>query len=151
MRGLPSLRTSIGAALADAQAAAPWVWWGAPASVSVGDLTQRTSLEGRRHELAGRSVLIATRDHLPAAVAMLELDGVARRIVVCPPDIAAEHMPAVVEKAGVDAIVSDRDPTSAGEWGASVRVTSNLALSPAEPVNADQCQPDCVAPPSRTT
>jgi acyl-coenzyme A synthetase/AMP-(fatty) acid ligase len=142
---------SIRAALADAQAAAPWVLWGAPASVSVGDLTQRTSLEGRRHELAGRSVLIATRDHLPAAVAMLELDGVARRIVVCPPDIAAEHMPAVVEKAGVDAIVSDRDPTSAGEWGASVRVTSNLALSPAETVDVDECETEWVLLTSGTT
>ena len=77
---------SILAALADAPAAAPRVLWGAPASVAVDDLAQRTSLGGRRRELAGRSVLVATRDQLPAAVALLELDGLARRIVVCPPE-----------------------------------------------------------------
>ena len=110
---------SIRAALADAPAAAPRLLWGAPANVAVEDLAQRTSLGGRRRELAGRSVLVATRDQLPAAVALLELDGLARRIVVCPPDIAAEHMPAVIAKAGVEAIVSDRAATEPEEWGVS--------------------------------
>src|SRR5213594_4359096 len=142
---------SIRAALADAPAAAPRVLWGAPASVAVDDLRQRTSLGGRLRELAGRSVLIATRDQLPAAVALLELDGVARRIVVCPPDIAAEHMPAVVAKAGVDAIVSDRDATEPGAWGVSVRVTSNLALSPADGVGVDPCETEWVLLTSGTT
>ena len=142
---------SIRAALADAPAAAPRVLWGAPARVAVEDLAQRTSLGGRRRELAGRSVLVTTRDQLPAAVALLELDGLARRIVVCPPDVAAEHMPAVVAKAGVDAIVSDRPATEPGEWGVSVRVTSNLALSPAEVVDVDPCETEWVLLTSGTT
>src|SRR5205823_10888995 len=93
---MKSTRGALGAA----PAAAPRILWGAPARVAVEDLAQRTSLGGRRRELAGRSVLVATRDQLPAAVALLELDGLARRIVVCPPDIAAEHMPAVIATAG---------------------------------------------------
>src|SRR5438309_4734727 len=151
MKGRPSLMKSIRAALADAPAAGPRVLWGAPAGVSVGDLRQRTSLGGRRHELAGRSVLIATRDQLPTAVALLELDGMARRIVICPPDIAAEHMPGVVAKAGVDAIVSDGDSTEPGEWGVSVWITSTLALSPADAVNVDDCETEWVLLTSGTT
>src|SRR6266850_2883394 len=151
MKGLPRLMKSIRATLADAPGAAPRVLWGAPASVSVDDLGQRTSLGGRRRELAGRSVLVATRDQLPAAVALLELDGVARRVVVCPPDIAAEHMPAVVAKTGVDAIVSDRDPTEPGESGVSVRIKSTLALSPGDAVDVDHCKTEWVLLTSGTT
>src|SRR5947207_2954544 len=151
MREPPAPMKSIRAALADAPAAAPRVLWGAPARVAVEDLAQRTSLGGRRRELAGRSVLVATRDQLPAAVALLELDGRARRIVGCPPDIAAEHMPAVVAKAGVEAIVSDRAATEPEEWGVSVRVISHLALSPAEVVDVDPCETEWVLLTSGTT
>ncbi|HYM05500.1 MAG TPA: AMP-binding protein [Terriglobales bacterium] len=66
-----------------------------------------TSLCGRFQELSGRSVLIATRDQLAAALALIELDGVAARLIVCPPDISKEHLPSVLAKGGVDAIVSD--------------------------------------------
>ena len=151
MNGLPSLVKSIRAAFAEAPAAEPRILWGAPASIAVEDLRQRTSLGGRRRELAGRSVLIATRDQLPAAVALLELDGVARRLVVCPPDIAAEHMPAIVAKAGVDAIVTDRDPAESGECGVAMRVTSSLALSPDEEVDVDHCETEWVLLTSGTT
>src|SRR2546429_6058427 len=116
MREPPAPMKSIRAALADAPAAAPRLLWGAPANVAVEDLAQRTSLGGRRRELAGRSVLVATRDQLPAAVALLELDGLARRIVVCPPDIAAEHMPADVAQAGGDGVVAARAAARAEEW-----------------------------------
>src|SRR5437762_11995271 len=151
MREPPAPMKLIRAALAGAPAAAPRVLWGGPAGVGVDDLAQRTSLGGRRRELAGRSVLVATRDQLPAAVALLELDGLARRIVVCPPDIAAEHMPAVVAKAGVEAIVSDRAATEPEEWGVSVRVITHLALSPAEVVDVDPCETEWVLLTSGTT
>src|SRR6185295_4065597 len=68
-----------------------------------------TSLGGRATELAGRSVLIATRDQYAAALALIELDGIARRLVVCTPDLSPEHLAAVVARADVDAIISDRD------------------------------------------
>jgi acyl-CoA synthetase (AMP-forming)/AMP-acid ligase II len=83
--------------------------WGASASVCLGDFRNATSLGGRVAELAGRSVLIATQDQFAAALALIELDGFARRLIVCPPDLPSEHLPALVAKAGVDAIVSDHD------------------------------------------
>ena len=59
-------------------------------------------------ELSGRSVLIATTDQLAAAAALIELDGIARRMVLCPPDLPAEYLPSIVKSAEADAIVSDR-------------------------------------------
>ena len=54
-----------------------------------------------------RSVMISARRQLPAVLALLRLDGVAGRIVLCPPDAAAEHLPSVIAEAGVSAIISD--------------------------------------------
>src|SRR5437763_6045263 len=81
----------------------------ADAHVTLGDLVLGSSLGGRREELRGRSVLVATRDQLTAALALIELDGVARRLVLCPPDLPSEHVPFVMATAAVDAIVSDRE------------------------------------------
>jgi acyl-coenzyme A synthetase/AMP-(fatty) acid ligase len=72
------------------------------------DLLTGSLLGGRCQELSGASVLIATTDQLIAAAVLIELDGVARRMVLCPPDVLEEYLPAIVETAEVDAIVSDR-------------------------------------------
>jgi acyl-coenzyme A synthetase/AMP-(fatty) acid ligase len=60
-------------------------------------------------ELSRRSVLIVTFDPLAAALSLIELDGIARRLVICAPDVAADHLPSLVVEAGIDAIVSDHD------------------------------------------
>lgn len=77
-------------------------------TVSLRELTECTFLAGRAGELHGRSVLIATTEQVCTALAALELDGTARRIVLYPSDTPLEHLPFVVASAGVDAIVSDR-------------------------------------------
>jgi hypothetical protein len=61
----------------------------------------------RIESLRGRSVLIATKDQLKAAVALIELDGIARRLVLSPPDLSSEHLLHVMITAGVEAMVSD--------------------------------------------
>jgi acyl-CoA synthetase (AMP-forming)/AMP-acid ligase II len=81
--------------------------WSVTTGVSPGELLEGTSLGGRLRELAGRSVLITTREQLASALALIELDGIARRLVICPPDIPLAHLPAVIARGGVDAIVSD--------------------------------------------
>src|SRR5213593_559833 len=110
----PHLMASIRDSLDKAPEGPARFLWGATASVCLGDLLDGTSLGGRAAELAGRSVLIATRDQFAAALALIELDGLARRLVICTPDLCtpdlpSEHLPAVVANAGVDAIVSDHD------------------------------------------
>jgi hypothetical protein len=59
---------------------------GAEASIALRDLLAGSMLGGRCQELSGASVLIATTDQLVAAAVLIELDGVARRMVLCPPD-----------------------------------------------------------------
>ena len=54
-------------------------------SLRLADFPAATSLGVRRDALAGRSVLILVDDQLQAAAALLELDDVARRLVICPP------------------------------------------------------------------
>jgi acyl-coenzyme A synthetase/AMP-(fatty) acid ligase len=76
------------------------------------DLLAGSALNGRSAELRDGSVLIATTDQLTAAAALIELDGVARRIVLCPPDLPLEYLPAIVRSAAVNAIISDRLTTA---------------------------------------
>ena len=73
------------------------------------DLLAGSVLGGRRQELSGRSVLILTADQLAAAAVLIELDGVSRRMVLCPPGVPPEYLPSIVKSAEADAIVSDRN------------------------------------------
>lgn len=77
--------------------------------IAQGDLVSGSVLFSRGDELWGRSVLVATSSQFTTASALIELDGLARRIVVCPPDFPSDHLPYVMDTAGVDAIVSDRN------------------------------------------
>jgi len=104
--------------------------WSATDRVRLGDLLRGTSLGGGLLELSGRSVLLATRDQLAAAVAVIELDGVADRLIICPPDLPQEHLPAVIAKGGVDAIVSDHHPHEHFGRGRLVRVGSSCVITP---------------------
>src|ERR1700684_1825412 len=77
-------------------------------SVPLRDLAWGSSLGGRTEELRGRSVLVWTGDQLTAALALIELDGIACRLVLCPSEWPVEHLPFVIDLAAVDAVVSDR-------------------------------------------
>ena len=81
--------------------------YGAAATVDLSDLALSSSLGARLEELRGRSVLLAVEDPLRAALTMLELDGVAARLVLCPADVATEHLPAIARRAAVDACVGE--------------------------------------------
>ena len=57
--------------------------------------------------LAGRSVLVATDTQGSAAAALVELDGLARRLTIAPPDLNPGHLAAIVEDAEIEAVVCD--------------------------------------------
>jgi acyl-CoA synthetase (AMP-forming)/AMP-acid ligase II len=80
---------------------------GAERSISLADLVWGSSLEGRIEDLRGASVLVATSSQLNAALALVELDGIARRLIVCPPELPREHLCHVVRTGAIDAVVSD--------------------------------------------
>jgi acyl-coenzyme A synthetase/AMP-(fatty) acid ligase len=70
-------------------------------------LAHGTCLGGRLADLAGKSVLLATGSQLTAALALIELDGVAGRITILPPDAAPEHFATLIAGAQIDAVVVD--------------------------------------------
>jgi acyl-coenzyme A synthetase/AMP-(fatty) acid ligase len=75
--------------------------------VSLTDILENTCLGDRLGELSGRSVLLAVADQLVSGIAMTEIDGVARRMLLCPPDLNTDHIKTLVEDAGIDAVVTD--------------------------------------------
>src|SRR5579864_3860790 len=80
----------------------------------LGDFAAATSLGGARSQLADRSVLLLTGDQSRTAVALLELDGVARRLVLCPPDLNPSLIGDVAAIAEADAIVYGGDDPPGG-------------------------------------
>jgi len=58
--------------------------------------------------LRGRSVVIATIDQFAAAAMLIQLDGIAGRIVLYPPDMPREYLSFVADTAGADAIFTDQ-------------------------------------------
>ena len=101
-------------------------------SVALAGLKGGASLDAAA--LQGRSVLIHTERQLPAALAMLGLDGFARRLALAPPDLAPAHLDAAIAQAGIDTLITD-DPTPR----AGIQVlpsSSDLAFRPGrtEPV-----------------
>jgi acyl-coenzyme A synthetase/AMP-(fatty) acid ligase len=83
------------------------VFHGRSASIALADLEVGSTLSGKLESLRGRSILLATREQLPTAVALLELDGVARRIVLCTPDLKPEQLRVVAHAAEADAVILD--------------------------------------------
>ncbi|MEH2609802.1 AMP-binding protein [Bradyrhizobium sp. AZCC 1693] len=76
--------------------------------VSLTEILGHSCLIGRSRELSGRSVLLAASGQLQSALAMIELDGVVRRMLLCPPDLDPGYIQALLADAEIDAIVTDR-------------------------------------------
>jgi acyl-CoA synthetase (AMP-forming)/AMP-acid ligase II len=103
--------------------------WGSGATVALSDLVQGSSLQGSLPDLVGRSVLIATHDHLTTALALIEVDGVARRLVICPPGLSSDNVRSIISRADIDAVVSDVDPTEFSDYKIPIHVNCQPAIS----------------------
>ena len=79
-------------------------------SVALADLAHASCLGGALEGFRGRSVLLAMREQLSTAIALLELDGVARRLVLCTPELSAGVLREVAVAACTDAKITDLDP-----------------------------------------
>ena len=104
-------------ALAEPPAPPQNAFFGADATVPFVALGGASSLGGALEGLRGRSVLVATRDQLTAALALVELDGVARRMVLCTPDLPPEQLERIAVTAAADAIVLDAGTARRGTLG----------------------------------
>jgi len=95
---------------------------------ALGALLQGSAIASGVENLRGRSVLIASADPFLTALALIELDGLAQRITLYPPDLALEHLPYVMRYAQVDAIVSDGSFLS----GVAIGTAEHFVCSPGE-------------------
>src|SRR5271154_6325008 len=84
----------------------------------LGDLLQGSAIASGVENLRGRSVLIASADPFLTALALIEFDGLARRMTLYPPDLALEQLPYVMRYAEVDVVVSDGSFLSGASIGA---------------------------------
>src|SRR5437868_6377960 len=124
---------------------------GADASVTLGDLVSGSALDGRGEELRGRSVLVATADQLTAALALIELDGIASRLVLCPSDFPPERLPFVIDSASVDAVVSDQTAPWPEFPGTASCLTCSPKIVPADYDRSTPLQTEWVLLTSGTT
>ncbi|MBV8837983.1 MAG: AMP-binding protein, partial [Alphaproteobacteria bacterium] len=79
-----------------------WLW-GRRGAVALSSFAAKTYLHGP--DPAGRKVLLLCDDQLTATAGLIELDGIADSILVCPPDLKDEHLLAVSRAAGIDMAV----------------------------------------------
>src|ERR1700678_632857 len=103
---------------------------GAEHRTALGDLLQESAIASGVENLRGRSVLIASADPFLVALALLDLDGMARRMTLYPPDLALEHLPYVMRYAEVDAVVSDGSFLRGASLGAAQQAICTPALVP---------------------
>jgi acyl-CoA synthetase (AMP-forming)/AMP-acid ligase II len=74
---------------------------------ALAQLTANSTLTVPLETLRGQSLLLGSDRQLPAVLALLQLDGIARRVLLCPPDLAPAHLPAILSEAEIDAIIND--------------------------------------------
>jgi acyl-coenzyme A synthetase/AMP-(fatty) acid ligase len=134
----PSLKSRI------ADAAPERFFWDRAAQFCVNHLARGTSFGGRLTELADRSVVVATSSQLTTALALIEIDGVARRITILPPDTAADHLAALIAFAEADAAVIDEGTPSHEALDLPVRAVCAPAIVPAEQLSLPQAQTEWV-------
>jgi acyl-coenzyme A synthetase/AMP-(fatty) acid ligase len=87
-------------------------------------------LGGALSELSARSILLATADQLTTALALVELDGLARRLIICPPDAPEEHLSHIIKLGEVDALVHGPDGPRFGTHDIALRTICTPNIEP---------------------
>jgi acyl-CoA synthetase (AMP-forming)/AMP-acid ligase II len=110
-----------------ARATERWLW-DRGRSVCLTDLHSGTTLGAGLPSLAGRSVLVAAENQLNAALALIELDGIARRVVILPPGVEFGHLAEIIAASQVDAAVIDSGSPSLTTLGLPIQVSCEPSI-----------------------
>jgi acyl-CoA synthetase (AMP-forming)/AMP-acid ligase II len=73
---------------------------------------------------------------LLSGLAMIELDGIARRMLLCPPDLNPDHLAALIADAEIDAVVTDQ-PARWADNSLPLVVSAGLPVTPARPTQTE--------------
>jgi acyl-CoA synthetase (AMP-forming)/AMP-acid ligase II len=119
------------------------------ARLALKDFAANSPFGGERSRFAGRSVALAVADMTHAAAALIDLDGLARRILLCPPGWDAAEIARAAALAEADAVAHDEGepPPFACEIAAPVR----LPLQPRGAAAATKLATEWVLPTSGTS
>jgi acyl-CoA synthetase (AMP-forming)/AMP-acid ligase II len=98
--------------------------------IALPELVKGSTIGPSLEALRGKSVLISCDRQLPAVLALLQLDGVAGRVLLCPPDLDPMHLPAIIAAAQVDAIVSDGTGPAAQPLAGTQLIRLSTELTP---------------------
>ena len=79
--------------------------------------------------MAGRTVVLSADGQLEAALAMIALDGVAHRMVVCPPDLSTDYRDVIAARVGSEGIVANAEIGTADAARAPDIVTEWVLLT----------------------
>ena len=115
------------------------------------DLLERSAIPTGVENLRGHSVLITSADPFLTTLALIELDGQARRMTLYPPDLTLEHLPYVMRYAEVDAVISDGSFLSGASIGAVQHATCTPALVPRSRASQERLPTEWVLLTSGTT
>jgi acyl-CoA synthetase (AMP-forming)/AMP-acid ligase II len=131
-RAVKSLTDVSGTSLRDYLAQAPGqrFIWDDITNVYFTELVYGTTLGGQLEALAGRSVLLASDRQLTTALALIELDGCARRLTILPPDTDANQLDAMIASAEIDAVIIDTGSPRRNAFNVPVFVSAAPSIIP---------------------
>jgi acyl-coenzyme A synthetase/AMP-(fatty) acid ligase len=98
--------------------------------VNLADLERGSAMDCDIEQLRGGSVLVATQDQLSAALALIELDGIARRLILCPPVLLQEHVAYVAATGEANTLLCDKAISQANAAAALPRISCSPVLRP---------------------
>jgi acyl-CoA synthetase (AMP-forming)/AMP-acid ligase II len=142
-----SLRRAIGTASASVDR---WIW-GKDQSLDLTRFLGQSCLGGERAALAGKSALILTVDQIEAAAALIELDGIAARMLACPPGIKPDHLTTVAAEAKIDAVVTAGAHPAAAALKVEKMVRCQFPPAPAKGMPAKELETEWLLLTSGTT
>jgi acyl-coenzyme A synthetase/AMP-(fatty) acid ligase len=99
------------------------------------ELLHGSNLGSSLQHFYGRAIFIRTKYQLATALTLLELDGIARRLVLCPPDLPHEHLALAISLTEADVVVCDND--LGGTWANETHVVRWSSKSVAAQVEHD--------------
>ena len=124
---------------------------GLNAKANWADLVEGSILESPVDELRGKSILLATIDQFRAAAALIELDGIARRVVLFPPDVSREHLAYVAKTAEADILVTDQPEIASMHHGIGRVISCKQSIAPVHGDRGAQIETEWILLTSGTT
>jgi len=109
-----------------------------------------SSLSPHLARLEGRSVILCVRDMAKAAAALIDLDGWAGRIVLCPPGWSASALESAARVAEADALVYDGED-AAPPLRVEIAAPCRLPLQPLKRPRAASRETEWILPTSGTS